>query len=219
MHYKRFFIYIAIMLFASGCRISEEHRFFKEGQVYQTSIESFVVFEYAEFIWQDPRDYQKIGYLYPFDPWPDFLAYQQQIKEKGAMEFKGAGYILGGWAVYIPIGTKLKITCVYSYIPRIDKTISVEAVFLDGPVLGRKMIIHSAEWCDRLHLRQCGAENRHELEQRDKLFRSGELHLRCHGTHRHGRQQCRYDDLYLCPRNKHDRFRRMAECVNQYGQR
>ena len=141
MRLKYFFIYVAIMLFVSGCRVSEEHQFFKEGQVYQTSIESFVVFEYAEFIWQDRHDYQKIGWLWPFRSWPAAQSYQQQIKEKGPLEFKGVGVILGGWAVYVPVGTKFRVFQIYSYIPRIDKSVTVEIIFLDGKIRGKHVIL------------------------------------------------------------------------------
>ena len=137
MRSRRFFIFTTIIFLTSGCRISENHSIFREGQLYQTTVESFAVFQYAAFIWQDPRDYQKIGYLYPFKPWPVAQLYQQQIKEKNAMEFKGSGNIIGGWAIYVPVGTKFRVSQIYSYIPRIDKTITVEVIFLDGKIKGK----------------------------------------------------------------------------------
>ena len=57
------------------------------------------------------------------------------------MEFKGVGWVSGGWAVYIPIGTKLKIISIFSIIPRIDKAVRVEAVFLDGPSVDKKVTL------------------------------------------------------------------------------
>ena len=144
MRLKSVFLSIAIISLISGCRISENHRIFKEGQIYQTTVESFSVFEYAAFIWQDPRDYQEVGDLYPFEPYPAAQEYQQKIKEKSAMEFKGKGNIYGGWAVYIPIGSKLKISRVYSHIPRIDKCIIIEAEFLDGSISKKKVIFYGS---------------------------------------------------------------------------
>jgi len=141
MYSRRFFIFTTIIFLTSGCRISENHSIFREGQTYQTTVESFVVFRYATFIWQNRHDYQKDGALYPFEYDSCLQSYQQQIKEKGAMEFKGVGWVSGGWAVYIPIGTKLKIISIFSIIPRIDKAVRVEAVFLDGPSVDKKVTL------------------------------------------------------------------------------
>ena len=35
---KHFFIYVAIMFLASGCRVSEEHQFFKEGEITENNL-------------------------------------------------------------------------------------------------------------------------------------------------------------------------------------
>ena len=61
------FLYAGIILFTAGCAINKTHTKYKVGQIYETTNESFVVFKYAAFIWQNRRDYQKIGYLYPFN--------------------------------------------------------------------------------------------------------------------------------------------------------
>jgi len=46
---------------------------------------------------------KKTGYLYPFRSYPVAQEYQQEIKEKKAMEFEGMGSIAGGWTVYVYI--------------------------------------------------------------------------------------------------------------------
>lgn len=131
------FLYAGIILFTAGCAINATHPKYKVGQIYETMNESFVVFKYAAFIWQDPRDYQKIGYLYPFRSNPGAQEYQQEIKEKKAMEFEGMGSIAGGWTVYVPNGSKFKISRVYSLIPSIDTAIIIEVIFLDGTIKGK----------------------------------------------------------------------------------
>ncbi len=131
------FLNTGIVFFIAGCAVNEMHPKYKVGQIYEITNDSFVIFRYASFIWQDRRDYQKIGYLYTFEPYPIVQGYQQKIKEKKALEFDGKGNIDGGWTVYIPIGSKFKIVRVYSHIPRIDKTIIIEGIFLDGKIKGK----------------------------------------------------------------------------------
>ncbi len=131
------FLYAGIILFIAGCAINATHTKYKVGQIYELTNDSFVVFQYAAFIWQDPRDYQKIGYLYPFRSYPVAQEYQQEIKEKKAMEFEGMGSISGGWTVYVPNGSKFKISRVYSLIPSIDTAIIIEVIFLDGTIKGK----------------------------------------------------------------------------------
>ena len=94
-----------------------------------------IAFEYATFISQDKRDYQERGYLLPFVPREAYQELQQKIKQAKATEVEpscGGLHGYGGWAFYIPIGTRFKITEVYSHIPRFDKTICIDAVFLDS---------------------------------------------------------------------------------------
>ena len=55
-------------LLLTGCHVDEQHPFFAVGNVYETKVEAFALFEYAAFIWQDKRDYQERGYLLPFVP-------------------------------------------------------------------------------------------------------------------------------------------------------
>ena len=131
------FLSAVIILFTAGCAIDEKHPKYKVGQIYEITNDSFVVFPYAAFIWQDRRDYQKIGYLYTFEPYPIIQEYQQKIKEKKILELEWIGDTDGGWTVYIPIGSKFKIFRVYSYIPRVDKTIIIEVIFLDGKIKGK----------------------------------------------------------------------------------
>ena len=131
------FLYAGIILFTAGCAVNEKHPKYEVGQIYETTNESFVVFEYAAFIWQDRKDYQKIGYLYAFEPHPIVQEYQQKIKKEKALELEWIGDTNGGWTVYIPIGSKFKIFRVYSYIPRVDKTIIIEVIFLDGKTKGK----------------------------------------------------------------------------------
>ena len=131
------FLSAVIILFTAGCAVNEKHPKYEVGQIYETTNESFVVFKYAAFIWQHPRNYQKIGYLYPFRSYPVAQEYQQEIKEKKAMEFRGMGSIAGGWTVYVPNGSKFKISRVYSLIPSMDPAIIVEVIFLDGTIKGK----------------------------------------------------------------------------------
>ena len=136
------FLNTGIVFFIAGCAINETLENYKVGQIYETTNDAFVVFEFAQFIWQDPRDYQKKGWLYPFDPYPVAQEYQQKIKKEKALEFDGKGNIDGGWTVYIPIGSKFKVSKIYSHIPRIDKTITVEVIFLDGTIKGKIARLH-----------------------------------------------------------------------------
>lgn len=131
------FLYAGIILFTAGCAINDTHTKYKVGQIYEITNDSFVVFPYAAFIWQNRRDYQKIGYLYPFRSYPVAQEYQQEIKEKKAMEFRGMGSIAGGWTVYVPNGSKFKISRVYSLIPSVDPAIIIEVIFLDGTIKGK----------------------------------------------------------------------------------
>ena len=130
------------VLLLTGCHVDEQHPFFAVGNVYETKVEAFALFEYAAFIWQDKRDYQERGYLLPFVPWEAYQEHQQKIKQAKATEVEDScGGFYGGWAFYIPIGTRFKITEVYSHIPRIDKTVCIDAVFLDGPAKGRNVSV------------------------------------------------------------------------------
>ena len=134
-----FFVLGAVLLL-TGCHVAEQHPFFAVGNVYETKVEAFALFKYAAFIWQDKRDYQERGYLLPFVPWEAYQERQQKIKQAKATEVERLhGY--GGWAFYIPIGTRFKITEVYSHIPSVDKTVCIDAVFLDGPAKGRNVSV------------------------------------------------------------------------------
>jgi len=53
------FLNTGIVFFIAGCAINEKHPKYKVGQIYETTNESFIVFKYAAFIWQNRRDYQK----------------------------------------------------------------------------------------------------------------------------------------------------------------
>ena len=122
-----FVLYSALLL--TGCHVAEQHPFFAVGNVYETKVEAFALFEYAAFIWQDKRDYQERGYLLPFVPREAYQELQQKIKQATSCD-NLHGY--SSLAFYIPIGTRFKITEVYSHIPRFDKTICIDAVFLDS---------------------------------------------------------------------------------------
>ena len=132
------------VLLLTGCHVAEQHPFFAVGNVYETKVEAFALFKYAAFIWQDKRDYQERGYLLPFVPWEAYQERQQKIKQAKATEVEpscGGLHGYGGWAFYIPIGTRFKITEVYSHIPSVDKTVCIDAVFLDGPAKGRNVSV------------------------------------------------------------------------------
>ena len=141
---KLIFFVLCSALLLTGCRVAEQHPFFAVGNVYETKVEAFALFKYAAFIWQDKRDYQECGYLLPFVPWEAYQERQQKIKQAKATEVEpscGGLHGYGGWAFYIPIGTRFKITEVYSHIPRVDKTVCIDAVFLDGPAKGRNVSV------------------------------------------------------------------------------
>ena len=134
-------LYVAILFFACGCVVSTTHPKYKIGQVYETTIESYVIFEYAGFIWQNPKDYQKTGVLYPFHPCPAWKVAECPIKEQKRLEWEGMGVSPGGWAVYIPIGSQFEISRIYTYaVPVVDVFFpTVETRFLNGEINGRKV--------------------------------------------------------------------------------
>lgn len=137
---KTICLYVAILFFACGCVVSTTHPKYKIGQVYETTIESYVVFEYAGFIWQNPKDYQKTGVLYPFHPWPALKVAECQIKEQKRLEWEGFGATCGGWAVYVPIGSQFEISRIYTHaFPAMDAATIMETRFLNGEINGRKV--------------------------------------------------------------------------------
>ena len=61
------FICSAIAICICGCKISQqEYRGFEVGEIRQTEVDSYVCFGYTTFIWQNPRDWQKMGDLMSF---------------------------------------------------------------------------------------------------------------------------------------------------------
>ena len=104
----------------------------------KTRSKHFALFKYAAFIWQDKRDYQECGYLLPFVPWEAYQERQQKIKQATSC---GDLHGYSSLAFYIPIGTRFKITEVYSHIPSVDKTVCIDAVSLDGPAKGRNVSV------------------------------------------------------------------------------
>ena len=132
---KEFYIIFVVLgtLLLTGCHVAEQHPFFAVGNVYETKVEAFALFEYAVL-----RDYQERGYLLPFVPREAYQELQQKIKQATSC---GDLHGYSSLAFYIPIGTRFKITEVYSHIPRVDKTVSIDAVFLDGPAKGRNVSV------------------------------------------------------------------------------
>ena len=72
------------------------------------------------------------------DASPELFLIRKKIKQATSC---GDLHGYSSLAFYIPIGTRFKITEVYSHIPRVDKTVCIDAVFLDGPAKGRNVSV------------------------------------------------------------------------------
>ena len=112
---KRLLFIFSILsaLLLTGCKVpQQEYNGFKVGEFYQTEVDAYVVFGYATFIWQNPRDWQEIGVLMSF---PEKISDENKknltiLKGKGSLEMKRCfNYSWGGLVFFIPKGLVYKI--------------------------------------------------------------------------------------------------------------
>ena len=138
------FICSAIAICICGCISQQEYRGYEVGEIRQTEVDSYVLFGYATFIWQNPRDWQDIGELYSF---PSKLDDEDKdnltlLKSKGSVEMKRDFYNhRGGMIYFIPKGTIYKIDKIYTLYPSQWETGSstyIEIKFTNGPLKDKK---------------------------------------------------------------------------------
>ena len=143
---KLLFIFLILsVLLLTGCKIQQkEYNRFKVGEIYQTEVDAYVVFGYATFIWQNPRDWQEIGVLMSF---PEKISDENKknltiLKSKGSLEMKRCfNYSWGGLVFFIPQGLVYKIDNIYTLYPEKWNTGTstyIVVVFLNGPLQGKK---------------------------------------------------------------------------------
>ena len=143
---KLLFIFLILSaLLLTGCKIQQqEYNRFKVGEIYQTEVDAYVVFGYATFIWQNPRDWQEIGVLMSF---PAKISDENKknltiLKSKGSLEMKRCfNYSWRGLVFFIPQGLVYKIDNIYTLYPEAWDTGTstyIVAVFLNGPLQGKK---------------------------------------------------------------------------------
>ena len=101
---KLLFIFLILSaLLLTGCKIQQkEYNRFKVGEIYQTEVDAYVVFGYATFIWQNPRDWQEMGDLMSF---PKKLDDEDKekitlLKRNGSLEMKRDFYNHSGGMIY-----------------------------------------------------------------------------------------------------------------------
>ena len=136
---------ILIALLLTGCKVhQQEYNRFKVGEIYQTEVDAYVVFAYATFIWQNPRDWQEIGELMSF---PAKISDENKkkltiLKSKGSLEMKRCfNYSWGGLVYFLHKGLIYKIDNIYTFYPEQWNTGSstyIVVVFLNGPLQGKK---------------------------------------------------------------------------------
>ena len=152
------FICSAIAICICGCKISQqEYRGFEVGEIRQTEVDSYVCFGYATFIWQNPRDWQKMGYLMSF---PEKLDDEDKekitlLKRNGSLEMKRDFYNNSGGMIYfIPKGTIYEIDKIYTLYPEEWETGSstyIEIKFTNGPLKDKKACLLWAPKSARLY--------------------------------------------------------------------
>ena len=136
---------ILSVLLLTGCKVPlQEYNGFKIGDIFQTEVDSYVVFGYATFIWQNPRDWQEIGVLMSF---PEKISDENKknltiLKSKGSLEMKRCfNYSWGGLVFFIPKGLVYKIDNIYTLYPNQWETgnsTDIVVEFLNGTLQGKK---------------------------------------------------------------------------------
>ena len=135
----------AVSIFAAGCKVhQQEYNRFKVGEIYQTEVDAYVVFAYATFIWQNPRDWQEIGELMSF---PAKISDENKknltiLKSKGSLEMKRCfNYCWGGLVFFIPKGLVYKIDNIHTLYPEkwsSGTSTYIVVEFLNGQLQGKK---------------------------------------------------------------------------------
>ena len=144
-----FIFLILSALLLTGCKVhQQEYNRFKIGDIYQTEVDAYVVFGYATFIWQNPRDWQEIGVLMSF---PAKISDENKknltiLKSKGSLEMKRCfNYSWGGLVFFISQGLVYKIDNIYTLYPEKWDTGTatyIVVVFLNGPLQGKKAYLN-----------------------------------------------------------------------------
>ena len=143
---KLLFIFLILSaLLLTGCKVhQQEYNGFKIGEIYQTEVDAYVVFGYATFIWQDPKDWQEIGVLNSFPSRLDDRDKEKLtlLKSEGSREMKRDFHnSVGGLVFFIPQGLVYKIDNIYTLYPEKWETGTstyIVVVFLNGPLQGKK---------------------------------------------------------------------------------
>jgi hypothetical protein len=144
---KRLLFIFSILsaLLLTGCKVhQQEYNRFKVGEIYQTEVDAYVVFGYATFIWQNPRDWQEIGDLYSFPARLDDSDKEKLtlLKNKGFLEMKRCfDNSSGGMLYFLHKGLIYKIDCIYTRYPdkwETGNSTYIVVVFLNGPLQGKK---------------------------------------------------------------------------------
>ena len=152
------FICSAIAICICGCKISQqEYIGYEVGEIRQTEVDSYVLFGYATFIWQKPRDWQEMGDLMSF---PEKLDDEDKekitlLKRNGSLEMKRDFYNNSGGMIYfIPKGTIYEIDKIYTLYPEEWETGSstyIEIKFTNGPLKDKKASLFWAPKSARLY--------------------------------------------------------------------
>ena len=139
------FLCCAIPVIVSGCKIQQQaYCGFEVGEILQTQVDSYVSFGYATFIWQNPRDWQKMGDLMSF---PKKLDDEDKekitlLKCNGSLEMERDFYNHSGGMIYfIPVGTIYKIDKIYTLYPSQWETgcsTYIEIKFTNGPLKDKR---------------------------------------------------------------------------------
>ncbi|MBO5408469.1 MAG: hypothetical protein J6A61_03580 [Clostridia bacterium] len=144
---KRLLFIFSILsaLLLTGCKIQQqEYNRFKVGEIYQTEVDAYVVFGYATFIWQDPKDWQEIGVLNSFPARLDDSDKEKLtlLKNKGFLEMKRCfDNSPGGMLYFLHEGLIYKIDCIYTRYPdqwETGNSTDIVVEFLNGTLQGKK---------------------------------------------------------------------------------
>ena len=142
------FICSAIAICICGCKISQqEYIGYEVGEIRQTEVDSYVLFGYATFIWQNPRDWQEMGRPYSF-PAKIFDRDKENLtllKNKGFIEMeRDFRNHRGGMIYFIPKGTTYEIDKIYTLYPEkwsSGSSTYIEIKFTNGPLKDKKAVL------------------------------------------------------------------------------
>ena len=142
------FICSAIAICLCGCKISQQEYWgYEVGEIRQTEADSYVLFGYATFIWQNPRDWQEMGRAYSF-PAKIFDRDKENLtllKNKGFIEMeRDFRNNSGGMIYFIPKGTIYEIDKIYTLYPEkwsSGRSTYIEITFTNGPLKDKKALL------------------------------------------------------------------------------